>query len=235
MLLAINNMVKRSRERRHMNFVVQLIKSESKRHFYGDQQKDLHCHLVVYEDLRLNLLSKSCVAPGVVSLISNLITSSDQESGSSQEEWLKQYYIGSGHEIYRVAIPKIFENMRFSRVAAFIYSTFGCVLFALEVVINRRSQIILNPSSMRLTNISMNRMNGFLMCLDKKTADSVSNMECMGAEGEFGIDQEMVMFEDLMSVGQGAGQLQGRLMWMVNQCYINGILMVNQGHRMAEK
>ena len=61
MALAIDNYVKKRDPKKKMNFILQLIKSESKVIFTEIMKNDLNCDLIVYEDLRLNLLAKSCI------------------------------------------------------------------------------------------------------------------------------------------------------------------------------
>lgn len=59
--LAVNNHVKVRRRQEPIHFVLQLVKSESKTLFTEIMESDIDCDLVVYEDLRLNLLAKSCI------------------------------------------------------------------------------------------------------------------------------------------------------------------------------
>ena len=56
----------------------------------------------------MNLLAKSCFSPGIISMLSNLITSSGSEDISLfEEDWIKEYVDGMGHEIYRTPIKLI--------------------------------------------------------------------------------------------------------------------------------
>lgn len=51
----------------------------------------------------MNLIAKSCFCPGLISLLSNLITSFDSDqSDDNKNEWLKEYVKGLEHEMYRV-------------------------------------------------------------------------------------------------------------------------------------
>jgi acetyl-CoA C-acetyltransferase/potassium large conductance calcium-activated channel subfamily M alpha protein 1 len=52
----------------------------------------------------MNLLAKSCFAPGLISMISNLFASAGDAQDSGQIEWIREYTTGMGHEIYRVLI-----------------------------------------------------------------------------------------------------------------------------------
>lgn len=55
----------------------------------------------------MNLLAKSCFAPGLISLISNLFSSSGElDLNEFGEDWLKEYGEGTGHEVYRIGISE---------------------------------------------------------------------------------------------------------------------------------
>jgi len=56
----------------------------------------------------MNLLAKSCFCPGIIALLGNLITSAgENEINDIGEEWIKEYMMGMGHEIYRTPLsPK---------------------------------------------------------------------------------------------------------------------------------
>jgi hypothetical protein len=69
--------------------------------------------------------------------------------------------------------------MQFSQAATLVYNNFGCVLFALEIFINKKHRIILNPSQLKLTDIKLNKIKGFIICLDKKLADKISDLSCL--------------------------------------------------------
>lgn len=50
----------------------------------------------------MNLLAKSCFAPGLISMVSNLIASAGEMNPIDETLWMKEYMTGKGHEIYRV-------------------------------------------------------------------------------------------------------------------------------------
>lgn len=90
----------------------------------------------------MNLLAKSCFAPGLISCLSNL-SASATTAGITQDtlekEWLIEYANGMGHEIYRVSIA---ENefftpfpLTFKKVAEICFAEFQAVIFALEIEI----------------------------------------------------------------------------------------------------
>ena len=82
----------------------------------------------------MNLLAKSCFSPGIISLLSNLTQSSgDFDIEEFDEEWLREYVQGMGHEIYRTDLSNKFQGKSFSAVAGKIYNEFQGILFGLEL------------------------------------------------------------------------------------------------------
>lgn len=86
------------------------------------------------------MLSKSCLCPGLVVLITNLIksSSSPEDELESQKDdpnfsWLYEYWNGKCFEIYRVPIPYHYQDRRFSDIASDVYKDKDLLLFALEI------------------------------------------------------------------------------------------------------
>ena len=88
----------------NMPLCMQLIKPESRQHFYASlSQPSTSDQIIIVEEIKMNLMSKSCFAPGIINFISNLISSSSSnEDCQYDHEWLEQYVEGMGHEIYRI-------------------------------------------------------------------------------------------------------------------------------------
>lgn len=104
---------------------MQLIKPESKKHFYSSLKLRSEDQLIVVEEIKMNLLAKSCFCPGIITLLGNLIQSAgDQDLDRIHQEWKKEYLNGLGHEIYRTRLSLSFERKNFTEVAAFVYKEF---------------------------------------------------------------------------------------------------------------
>jgi hypothetical protein len=78
-----------------------LIKQESRQHYLqslgkqpGAAQVD---QVIIVEEIKMNLLSKSCLALGIISFLSNLISS----SGENEEDNQPQYNLKKENEIWR--------------------------------------------------------------------------------------------------------------------------------------
>ena len=74
-------------------------------------EERLNDQIVCIESMKLSLLSKSCLCPGLVVLITNLIKSSgspydylENYKEDPNYSWLYDYWSGKGYEIYRVKI-----------------------------------------------------------------------------------------------------------------------------------
>ena len=135
---------------------LQLLKPESIMHYELSLNKETKDdQIVCIENLKLSLLAKSCTTPGLISLISNLIRSSNDPPEPSklpkgkEWDWLSEYWAGKSFEIYRVGIPKSTLDKPFNELSNYIYKTYGFVLFAIEIVEAEQESgpILLNPGN----------------------------------------------------------------------------------------
>lgn len=97
---------------------------------------------VCIQEIKLNLLAKSCLCPGLTTLVHNLVTShNDDEDGGgagggvddNETSWLEEYSAGMEYEIYRVPLSPVFEGSTFREAAATLYAECNIVLFALDI------------------------------------------------------------------------------------------------------
>jgi acetyl-CoA C-acetyltransferase/potassium large conductance calcium-activated channel subfamily M alpha protein 1 len=125
----------------NIKLCIQLIKPESKRLYFDSlNMSAAHDQLIIVEEIKMNLLAKSCFAPGLISCLSNLSASATTVGMNQDElekEWLMEYADGMGHEIYRVSIA---ENefftpfpLTFKKLAEICFAEFQAVIFALEI------------------------------------------------------------------------------------------------------
>jgi hypothetical protein len=84
----------------------------------------------------MSLLAKSCLCPGLITVISNLISSSGEPPLQEHlpYEWLYQYWQGQGFEIYKTQLPNYFRGKTFCHTVLVIYKKFEAVLFGLEIM-----------------------------------------------------------------------------------------------------
>ena len=162
-----------------------LIKHESKEHYL----QSIGCNkasasldqVIIVEEIKMNLISKSCLALGIIPFLSNLISSSgdgDENEqpdvmGKHQEDWMADYIDGMGHEIYRCHLSSKFENKYFSEVAREIYQKVEAIVFALEVKCGSEPVIRLNPSDFVVNNIEQNQIYVYCIAPDPKAVEQI--------------------------------------------------------------
>ena len=131
---------------------MQLNKPESCYHFYNTIQpmykKGMkNDQLIVIESIKMNLLSKSCLTPGIMALITNLMMSSGEINDSTDSEWMKEYSEGRGHEIYRIQLQNYYHQFTFLEVVENIYNQAQAIVFASEIEVGGTSIVKLNQTN----------------------------------------------------------------------------------------
>ena len=147
---------------------LQLNKPDSISHFYNGFQpiykKGMKPdQLIIIESLKMNLLSKSCITPGIMALVTNLVMTAGDMDESNEEDWMKEYCEGRGHEIYRIQLKEYYYQFTFMEVVENIYNQGQVIAFALEIEVGGVSIIKLNPSNcsdMTIINI-IEKAKGF--------------------------------------------------------------------------
>ena len=180
----INNIFKKDKNS-YFRICLQINRPESCNFYYSTLQKHYQNNMtsdkiLVIESLKMNLLSKSCITPGIISLISNLIISSSVEEKykiKKEPDWLREYKEGQQYEIYK------YKNIHgellfytFQKLTQEIYTKFHSILIALEI--NYKGGIIvkLNPQSKeKLIDIIY---NSFFM----ESKNNTSNEEIINKE-----------------------------------------------------
>ena len=161
---------------------IQLIKPENKIHYQNGLQslsingKMGNDQVIIVEEIKMNLLSKSCLIPGIIPLITNLVRS----SGSCEETeftWLNEYLDGTGNEIYRTELNDQFKNNTFCQISKKIYEEYDAIVFALEIDINGKTVISLNPGEFFIEKSRDKRDDVkfyiYVICSDKEIADQI--------------------------------------------------------------
>jgi hypothetical protein len=168
----------------NIKLCIQLIKPESKMLYFKSLNMDpTHDQLIMVEEIKMNLLAKSCFAPGLISCMSNLFASAGGiDIDSFSKEWLKEYATGMGHEIYRVLIQ---DNefysptaLTFKKIAEICFTEYSAVIFALEIEIKgqTRSIIRLNPSNFVFNDWTNFNYYLYIICEDESLASQVQKL-----------------------------------------------------------
>ena len=95
---------------------MQLLRTEGKTHYFLSVRSLNQDQVICIEELKMSMLAKSCLCPGLITVICNLITSSGEppEKEELQAEWLYEYWKGQGFEIYKTQLPVYFHKKHFS-------------------------------------------------------------------------------------------------------------------------
>ena len=93
--------------------------------------------------------------------------------------WLSEYSEGRGHEIYRTLLNDSLKNKTFSKLSAEIYQKHEAIVFALEIEVEGKTLIRLNPGNFFIEKLVNERDDVkiyiYIICSDKAVADKVKN------------------------------------------------------------
>lgn len=160
----------------------------------------------------MNLLAKSCFAPGLISMVSNLIASAGEIKPLDDTLWMKEYMTGKGHEIYRVKIDasKYPDELSFCSLAETSYQEYSAIVFALEVVSKAeptKASIRLNPAKFIFQKADHQYFDFhlYIICEDGDQAQKISELEMADEKFEryFGKSRERLMEEAANKIPNG--------------------------------
>ena len=103
--------------------------------------------LIIMETLKMNILSKSCIIPGIMTLVTNLVMTSSEAEDTVDEKWIKEYSDGRGHEIYRIQLKEYYHQFTFIEIVQNIYNEGQVICFALEIEVEGVTILKLNPAN----------------------------------------------------------------------------------------
>ena len=165
---------------------LQLIKPENKIHYITGLEslsidnKINEDRIIIIEEIKMNLLSKSCLIPGIIPLIANLVRSSGS-SGETNFLWLNEYLDGIEQEIYRTELNESFKNKTFAQISKYIYKEYDAIAFALEIEIDGKTIINLNPGGFFIQKFLENRDDVkyyiYVICSDKEVANQIAKAD----------------------------------------------------------
>ncbi len=135
---------------------IQLLRPETKEIYFSSlinrDDINLSDQVVCVEELKLQLLGKSCLCPGINTIVSTLITSrkpsiEDPNLLPSDMQWLNEYLEGMQNEIYRIKInSSIIQGLKFIDLVKIIYEVCSLVVIGVDVQFENFDPFIcLNP------------------------------------------------------------------------------------------
>lgn len=194
---------------------IQLIKPENKIHYQQGilsiMPNQLDCdQIIIVEEIKMNLLSKSCLIPGIITMISNLVISAGGREIDSEEEtspWQKEYSDGRGHEIYRTPLNEYLKDKSFTQISSLIYQTYNAIVFALEIQVDNQTIIRLNPGNFFIDKIVGDRDDVqvfiYIICSDRECADKIENYgKSIGKEIEVKKNRNLSKFDQMFKLNK---------------------------------
>lgn len=163
---------------KNLRICMQLIKPESKQHYYSSANNaSASDQIIIVEEIKMNLMSKSCFSPGIINLISNLISSSPDADDDFDSIWLREYAEGMGHEIYRVKLSEKVGGRTFADICGLVYrQQSNSIVFAIEIKTNGHTIIRLNPSNFTVNNIVDNEIYVYVICPGAYEAEQIETL-----------------------------------------------------------
>lgn len=179
-------------------FCLQIGRPENRRHLTKknkakvDSGTQTHDDLVVcINELKMGILAKSVVFPGMSVLLFNLLSSfSEEEEDEVDEEegehgveekaattsWLEEYQLGCDWEIYSTNLSKYFEGAPFSQLAKMLYLRLQIVLIGLKVRPRNGKgggtpRLLLNPGDWPIPSNEEYEVHGFVIAKNKMDSD----------------------------------------------------------------
>ena len=141
---------------------IQLLRPETKEIYFSSlvnsSDTNSHDQIICVEEIKLQLLGKSCLCQGITTIISALITSEkpavdDTLKFQGELSWLNEYLQGIQLEIYVVTLrAELIHNMRFIDVVKLVYEVAGLVVIGIDVIIDDfKPFVCLNPATYLLS------------------------------------------------------------------------------------
>ena len=165
--------------------IIQLLKPESEQHLKSNILINNKDQMVCINKLKLGLLSKSCLCPGIIPLLTNLIVTNNIEEGNDkfknifeENSWMPDYTEGKDYEIYKISLNSK-RGFYFGDIVNMIYnSNNGAILFGLHIESNitKDSIVYLSPLSFKLPKNDQNiSIYGYILAKDQNEANIVMN------------------------------------------------------------
>ena len=174
----------------NLRLCMQLIKPDSKLHYISSLSIPSNDQLIIVEEIKMSMLAKSCFCPGLISMISNIVRSFGDEAESNKLSWMYEYKMGMGHEIYRIQLSNKFMMKTFSEVANIVYSQCDAMMFGIELTVDDRTIIRLNPGKYVIPDTIDNNIFAYVICEDIAIAERITTWEMSPEEiAKFQVEQ----------------------------------------------
>ena len=144
--------------KKDIRICIQLLRPETKEIYFqsllNNDEYNTKDQVICVEEIKLMLLGKSCLCPGINTIISSLITSRKPclESNDpllEEKKWLSEYLSGMQNEIYRIKLDKdIIQGIKFNKLINYVYEISGLTVIGVDVMIEGLEPFVcMNPSN----------------------------------------------------------------------------------------
>ena len=134
--------------------LLQLILPETKEIYYSSllqNKENENIQIICLEEIKLQLLGKSCQCPGINTIIAMLITSKKPDIQIKEiynlDPWMEEYLIGLENEIYCIKIKcELLFNLTFNDLVKIIYELTEFIVIGTDVIHEELKPFVcLNP------------------------------------------------------------------------------------------
>ena len=144
--------------KKDVRICIQLLRPETKEIYFqsllNNDEYNTKDQVICVEEIKLMLLGKSCLCPGINTIISSLITSrkpciESDDPLLEEKRWLSEYLGGMQNEIYRIKLDKdIIQGIKFNKLINYVYEISGLTVIGVDVMIEGLEPFVcMNPSN----------------------------------------------------------------------------------------
>ena len=135
--------------------------------------------VICLTELKLGLLARSCLCPGLSTLVGNFFYASSELKDASG--WLELYGKGVSKELYIASFSSAFTGLSFYAAAQLCYENMGLILLAVED--KQNDMLYISPSPSAHSNLTLrgashdgqaDAMVGYFIGTDQKDVDQVA-------------------------------------------------------------
>ena len=141
--------------------LLQLILPETKEIYYNsllqNKENERNIQIICLEEIKLQLLGKSCQCQGINTIIAMLITSKKPDVQMKDtykiDAWMKEYLLGLENEIYCIKIKcELLFNLNFNDLVKIIYELTEFIVIGTDVIHQELKPFVcLNPYNYRFS------------------------------------------------------------------------------------
>ncbi|CAK9114406.1 Calcium-activated potassium channel slowpoke (dSlo) (BK channel) (Maxi K channel) (MaxiK) [Durusdinium trenchii] len=146
------------------------------------QESDI---VVCINKIKMHLMAKNCLCPGITTLVSNLVISSDDRPLDTGLPWEIEFAEGCDYEIYRTLLSRDFGRIMYEDLARAVYLESETLIIGLEVAITLEtrsdsaqqqpgyetiSRVLLNPAGFLIPDHPSCKIFALIIARDKESA-----------------------------------------------------------------